>query len=297
MPPFKIPSPTPGPFVFGPDSHRQPGVPKGAVTQYHTRSSIFPGTLRDYWVYVPAQYSPDKPANVMVFQDGGRYVDENGPQRVPIVFDNLIHQGKLPVIIGVFVNPGYFPPVTPGKIAADNDYDSGARRTGWVPSIDCMSNRGLEYDTMTDRYARFIVEEILASVGEKYRLTDQASGRAICGCSSGGVCAFIAAWERPDLFSKVISQVGSFTDFAGAYAYPTIVRRTKGNRKPVRVFLQASENDLDIVVGNWALGSINMAAALHFAEYDYRLEYGDGAHDMIQGGAIFPESVTWLWRP
>jgi len=299
VPRFQVPVPTPGPFKLGPDSHRQPNVPRGTVTQYYTRSSIFPGTLRDYWVYVPAQYSHDPgqpPANVMVFQDGGRYVDENGPQRVPVVFDNLIHQGKLPVTICVFVNPGYFPPVMPGKLAADNDYDSGARRTGWVPSTDCMSNRGVEYDAMNDLYARMIIEEVLPAVAEKYRLTQHASGRAICGCSCGGICAFTAAWQRPDFFSKVLSHVGSFVDFDGGFAYPNLVRKTVGHPKPIRVFLQASSNDLDIVQGNWAVQNIAMAAALHFAGYDYRLEYGDGAHDMVQAGAILPESLLWLWR-
>ncbi len=291
---FQIPSPKPGPFVLGPDSHRQPNVPQGTVTAHFHKSSVFPGTLRDYWVYVPSQYRDTKPANVMVFQDGGRYVDNDGPQRVPIVFDNLIAQGKLPVTICVFVNPGYFPPVEPGKLAADNDYDSGARRTGWVPSTDCMSNRGFEYDAMTDQYARLILDEILPDVGKRVNLTDKAENRAICGCSCGGICAFTAAWQRPDAFSKVMSHVGSFVNFMGGHVYPALVRQSP--RKPIRVFLQASSNDLEIAVGHWALANMQMAAALDYAGYDYRLEYGDGGHDMEQSGAMLPESLQWLWR-
>ncbi len=291
---FAIPVAKKGPFKMGQDSYRQEGVPRGLVTAHKWRSSIFPGTLRDYWVYVPRQYSPSTPANVMVFQDGGRYVEEEGLQRVPTVFDNLIHQGRMPVTIGVFVNPGYFEPVKPGVLAADNDYGSGARRTGWVPSTDCMSNRGVEYDAMNDKYARLILEEILPEVGKDYRLTQEAAGRGICGCSCGGICAFTAAWQRPDAFSKVMSHVGSFVDFDGGFAYPTLVR--KGPRKPIRVFLEAGANDLDIEVGNWAMANLYMAASLHFAGYDYRLEYCDGGHDMYHSGAILPEAMEWLWR-
>lgn len=291
---FQIPVPIPGPFTFGPDSERHPGVPRGTVTAHHMRSSIFPGTLRDYWVYVPAQYSSDTPANVMVFQDGGRYVEEGGLQRVPAVFDNLIHQRRMPVTIGLFINPGYFPPVEPGKLAADNDYNSGARRTGWVPSTDCMSNRGLEYDAMNDKYARLILEEILPAVGERHRLTADPAGRAICGCSCGGIAAFTVAWQRPDAFSKVLSHVGSFVDFDGGYVYPTLIR--KSPRKPIRVFLQAGTEDLDIVQGNWALANLQMAAALHFAGYDYKLDLTVSGHSMNRSGAILPESLEWLWR-
>ena len=294
MPNFQIPYPKPGPFKFGPDSYRKPGVPRGTVTQHQTRSSVFPGTIRDYWVYVPSQYKSDSPANVMYFQDGGRYVEEEGLQRVPTVFDNLIHQGKLPVTICIFVNPGYFPAVVPGKLAADNDYESGARRTGWVPSTDCMSNRGIEYDSMNDNYARLLIEEITPQVAERYRLTDQASGRAICGCSCGGICAFNAGWQRPDYFSKILTHVGSFVDFIGGHEFPNLVRKTPA--KPLRVYMQASSNDLDITQGNWAVANIAMAAALHFKGYDYHFEYGDGGHDMIQSGAILPESLLWLWR-
>jgi len=271
---FIIPTPKPGPYPLGPDSQRQPGVPQGVVTKHEWRSTIFPGTDRAYWVYVPAQYTPDKPANVMVFQDGGGYVNETGETRVPIVFDNLIHQGKLPVTIGIFINPGHFPPVAEGK--------------------PLISNRSFEYDTLSDQYVRFLLEEILPAVGEKYKLTTDPNCRAICGASSGGICSFTVAWQRPDAFRKVLSHVGSFADIRGGHVYPFLVRKTPP--KPIRVYLQAGANDLDVGWGDWSLANLAMASAFNFTGYDYHLEYGDGAHDTKHAGAILPESLIWLWR-
>lgn len=271
---FIIPTPTPGPYTLGPDSQRQPGVPQGVVTQREWRSEIFPGTVRSYWIYVPAQYTGERPASVMVFQDGGGYVDEEGPTRVPVVFDNLIHQGKMPVTVGIFINPGHFPPVAEGK--------------------DPLSNRSFEYDTLSDQYARFLLEEMLPAVGEQCRLTENPDQRAICGCSSGGICSWTVAWERPDAFRKVLSHVGSFANIRGGHVYPTLIRNTPP--KPIRIFLQAGANDLDCPWGNWPLANMEMAAALNFMEYDYRLDYGDGAHDCLHAGAILPESLVWLWR-
>lgn len=271
---FVIPTPRTGPFVLSPDAQRQPGVPQGTVTKAEWRSTIFPGTLRDYYVYVPAQYTPDAPANVMVFQDGWAYANEEGDVRAPIVFDNLIHQRRMPATIGVFINPGRFPPVAEGQ--------------------EPVSNRSFEYDTLSDQYARFLLEEILPAVGERYRLTQEASGRAICGASSGGICSWTVAWERPDAFSKVLSHVGSFANIRGGHVYPALIRKTPP--KPIRIFLQAGANDLDCGWGNWALANLEMAAALSFAGYDYRLDYGDGAHNYKHGGACLPEALTWLWR-
>jgi enterochelin esterase family protein len=274
-----IPTPKPGPFTLGRDSQRQVDVPRGSVTKHEWRSTIFPGTIRDYWIYVPAQYeSAKEPASMMVFQDGGTYVNEEGPARAPIVFDNLIHQRRLPVTIGIFVNPGNFPPVAPGK--------------------DPVSNRRFEYDTMDDKYARFLIEEILPEVGQKYRLSDDPEQRGICGASSGGICSLTVAWQRPDAFRKVLSHVGSFAfaeDSGSGHTYPWLIRKTKP-AKPLRVFLQAGSNDLDRDWGSWPIANLDVAAALNFAGYDYKLEFGDGAHDFIHGGAILPESLTWLWR-
>ena len=261
----------------GPDSMRQEGVPRGTVTKSDWRSKVFPGTVRDYWVYVPAQYDGTKPACVMVFQDGQGYVNvgENRDFRVPVVFDNLIHKGEMPVTIGIFINSGRLvdPPPKDPKAA---------------------SNRNLEYDSLSDRYARFLLEEILPEVGKRYKLTDDPECRAICGMSSGGICAFTVAWQRPDAFRKVLSHVGSFTNIRGGHVYPSLIRSTPN--KPIRVFLQGGSNDLDNQYGNWWLANQQMAAALKFKQYDYKFVGGTGKHSGKHGGAILPDSLRWLWR-
>jgi enterochelin esterase family protein len=243
------------------------------VTKASWKSEIFPGTVRDYWVYVPAQYDPQKPACVMVFQDGGAYVSERGDFRVPVVFDNLIHKGEMPVTIGIFINPGVFPPEKEGQAT--------------------RSNRSFEYDTLSDQYARFLEKEILPEIGKTYQLKQDAESRAICGISSGGICAFTVAWERPDLFSNVLSHVGSFTNIRGGDVYPGRIRKTP--RKPIRVFLQDGSGDLNNEHGNWPLANQQMASALAYAGYDYRFVYGDGGHNGKHGGSIMPGSLRWLW--
>jgi enterochelin esterase family protein len=264
-------------YKLGPDSQEQPGVPKGTVTKHTWNSSkVFPGTVRDWWLYVPAQYDGKQPACVMVFQDGGGYVNPKGQFRVPVVFDNLIHKKEMPVTIGIFINPGTFPPAE-------------ADRRG-------RSNRSFEYDTLSDQYARFLEQEILPEVAKTYNLRKDAAGRAIGGISSGGICAFTVAWQRPDLFSKVLSHVGSFTNIRGGDVYPGRIRKTPP--KPIRVFLQDGSEDLDNEHGNWPLANQQMAKALAFRErYDYQFVYGHGRHSGNHGGAILPDSLRWLWRP
>ena len=255
-----------------PDSRERPGVPKGSVKQMPAwESQIFAGTKRDWWVYVPAQYKADAPAAVMVFQDGAGAKDF-----VPVVFDNLIAKGDMPVTVGVFIQPGVF---------ADNG----------------RSNRSFEYDTLSDQYARFLLEEILPEVEKTVKLRHDAAGRAIGGASSGGICAFTVAWERPNEFSKVLSWIGSFTNLAsgktlreGGHNYPALIRRTP--KKPIRVFLQDGANDLDNMAGSWPLANQAMAKSLAFARYDYRFEYGQGFHNNRHGRALLPDSLRWLWR-
>jgi enterochelin esterase family protein len=261
-------------YQLGPDSQRHPDVPQGEVTKHSWTSEVFAGTVRDYWIYVPAQYDAAKPACLMVFQDGGNYLNETGQFRTTIVFDNLIHKGEMPVTIGLFINPGEVPAAQPGQ--------------------QPRKNRSFEYDTLSDQYARFLLDEMLPEVSKKHKLVRDASGRAICGISSGGICAFTAAWERPDAFSKVLSHVGSFTNIRGGHVYPSLIRKTE--RKPIRVFLQDGSNDLDNLHGNWPLANQEMAAALKFAGYDYRFEFGTGGHNGKHGGAILPDSLRWLWR-
>ncbi|MBA4062420.1 MAG: esterase [Isosphaera sp.] len=263
-------------YAHGPDSVPHPDVPKGKVTQHRWKTSkVFEGTERDYWVYVPAKYDGKTPACLMVFQDGATYANEKGQYRAPVVFDNLIHKGEMPVTVGVFVNPGKFP--TPGKEEKD-----------W------RSNRSFEYDTPSDAYVRFLETEILPEVAKTVKFRDDPASRAICGASSGGICAFTAAWERPDRFGKVLSHIGSFTNIRGGDVYPGLIRKTE--RKPVRVYLQDGGGDLDNLHGNWPLANRAMAAALRHMEYDYKLVYGDGAHNGRHGGATLPDALRWLWR-
>jgi enterochelin esterase-like enzyme len=262
-------------YQLGPDSMRQEGVPKGKVTKHRWTSKVFPGTERDYWLYVPAQYDGKTPACVMVFQDGvNNYAKEDGQMRVPIVFDNLIHKKEMPVTIGVFINPGVIPPTKPGE--------------------EERKNRSFEYDTLSDQYAKFLLTEILPEVAKNHKLSDRPEHRAICGLSSGGICAFTVAWERPDAFGKVMSHVGSFTNIRGGHVYPSLIRKTEP--KPIRIYLQDGSGDLDNQHGSWPLANQEMATALKYAKYDYKFEYGDGAHNGKHGGAVLPEALRWLWR-
>lgn len=260
-------------YAVHPDSLPRSDVPKGKLTQQPPwKSKICADTTRDWWVYVPAQYKDDTPACVMVFQDGAGY-----SKYVPTVFDNLIAQGDMPVTVGIFLNPGVGP----------ND-----RR-----------DRSLEYDTLSDRYARFLLEEILPEVEKTVKLRHDPESRAIAGASSGGICAWTVAWERPEEFRKVLSWVGSFTDIAsgkslreGGHNYEALIRKTKKVAKPIRVFLQDGSNDLDNEHGNWPLANQQMARALAFAGYDYKFVYGQGFHSGKHGQAILPDSLRWLWR-
>ncbi|HEX9368234.1 MAG TPA: alpha/beta hydrolase-fold protein [Vicinamibacterales bacterium] len=254
-----------------PDSREQSGVPKGSVKQMPPwESQIFSGTTRDWWVYVPAQYNPAAPAAVMVFQDGA------GPKDyVPTVFDNLIAKHDMPVTVGVFIQPGAFK--------------------------DGRANRSFEYDTLSDQYARFLLEEILPEVEKTVKLRHDAASRAIAGASSGGICSFTVAWERPDAFSKVVSWIGSFTNIAsgktvreGGHNYEAMVRKTP--KKPIRVFLQDGANDLDNANGNWPLANQTLARSLAYAGYDYRFELGHGFHSNRHGRALLPDTLRWLWR-
>ena len=261
-------------YTHGVDSQLQEGVPQGTIEK-HTwdTSNIYPGTTTDYWVYVPTQYTKEKPACLMVFQDGQAYLYAEGPVRAPIVFDNLIHKQEMPVTIGVFVSSGK------------------KERPG--------DQREVRYVTVDDTYARFLLEEIIPEVEKDYNLVDDPSGRAIAGASDGGLVSFTVAWHRPDAFSKVISHIGSFVGSTGlrlASKYPDLIRQTRGNPKPIRVFLQDGANDINLSEGNWTLGNINMESALMFSRYDYDFVMGTGGHSTWHGGAIFPDTLRWIWR-
>jgi gluconolactonase len=262
-------------YQLGPDSQPQ-DVPHGVVTRGQiTSEKAHPGVVHDYWVYVPAQYDGKTAAAVMVFQDGGGFADAKGQFRVPVVFDNLIAKREMPVTIAVMVNPGVLPAVDPKTQS---------------PRIE----RSFEYDSPTDRYATFLIEEVLPKVGKDYKLTEDPSLRGICGNSSGGIAAFTAAWERPDYFRRVLSNVGSFTDLRGGNRYPALIRKTEP--KPIRVFLQSGTNDLNVFAGSWWVANQDMADALRWAGYDYKFVSGTEGHNGKHGGAIFPDALRWLWR-
>jgi enterochelin esterase-like enzyme len=254
-----------------PDSHARPDVPKGQLLVMPPwRSQVFAGTVRDWSIYLPAK--TDGPAAVMIFQDGVRFYQEF----VPTVFDNLIAEGAMPPTVGIFLNPGTFADTT-------------------------ASNRSYEYDTLSDQYVRFLLEEILPTVAREHPLREDAASRAICGMSSGGICAFTAAWQRPDQFHKVLSHIGSFTNIAsgptlreGGHNYPALIRKMPP--KPLRVALQDGSNDLNHAAGNWWLANLQMDDALRFANYDHTFTPGKGFHSLAHGRAIFPDSLRWLWR-
>jgi enterochelin esterase family protein len=211
----------------------------------------------------------------MVFQDGHAYVNKKGEYRVPVVFDNLIHKKELPPIIGVFVDPGHRGSALPESPWRNN-------------------NRSVEYDTLSDQYSRLIIDEILPEVAKNYNLTKDPKQRAICGASSGGICAWTVAWERPDMFRKVLSHIGSFTNIRGGHNYQALIRKTP--RKPIRVFLQDGDHDLNNEHGNWWLANLEMESSLQFAKYDVKTVWGHGAHNGNHAGTTLPDSLRWLWR-
>jgi len=239
------------------------------------KSRVFEGTTHNWSLYVPKQYDPPKPACVMVFFDGSGYAKIDGAIRVPIVFDNLIAKKEMPVTLGVFINPGSFKATDGGKD---------------------RSNRSLEYDTVSDANARFVIDEIMPQVTKDHQVTDDPAGWAVAGMSSGGIAAFTVAWDRPDRFRKVVSWIGSFTNIRGGYVYPALIRKSKKEPKPIRVFLQDGSNDLDNEHGNWPLSNQDMALALKFAGYDYQFDFGTGTHSPKHGAAVFPDTMRWLWR-
>ncbi len=263
-------------YLPHPDSVVQPGVPQGELLKFDfTGSKIFPGTVHEVTVYVPRQYDPAKPACVHVNQDGVQF-------NAPVVFDNLIARGELPVIIGVFVKPGLVP-------AADS-----------AVALDRF-NRSFEYDGLGDTYARFLLEELLPFVenkqtadGRAIRLSHSGNDRAIAGQSSGAITAFTAAWERPDAFTRVLSAIGTYVDLRGGARYPALIRKTEP--KPLRVFLQDGSSDLNIYGGDWWMANQTMERALTYAGYEVNHAWGEGGHSGKQITAIFPDAIRWLWQ-
>lgn len=296
----------PGEYPLTADSLKQPGVPEGKLEgPLEWKSTAIPGTVRRYWVYVPAQYTGATPANVVVFQDGARAINPKGSLLVPQVLENLIAKKEIPVTIGIFITPGQRGDVFPETIGTGNP-----------------NNRAQEYDVLTDAYSQLVINEILPEVGKKYKLTTNPKGRAIGGTSSGAIAAWTVAWNHPDQFGNVISAIGSYTSIGysaakpatatapaqplmpGGDLYPGLIRRAPA--KPIRIFLQDGTADLDNQFGNWHLANQQMLAALNYAnaqvkdpsapKYDIDHEWGDGAHSDAHVGQLLPKILRWMFR-
>jgi enterochelin esterase family protein len=254
-------------------------IPRGKVQKIRDwrHTEIFPNTNRDIWIYTPPEFNPQKTRPALAFfNDGAGYVHRAGPVRAPAVFDSLIHTKELPPIVGIFVNPGM-----PDEPVPDGSYpDRG---------------RSYEYDSVSPRYVKFINDELVplveSTLGCEFNPDPRA--RLICGMSSGGICAFNAAWHDASAFGLVLSHCGSFTNIRGGHNYPYLVRTSV--KKPIRVFLQSGKHDLDNWLGNWPLANQQMATALQFADYEYRFVYGEGMHSLRHAGAIFADSLRWLF--
>ena len=258
--------------TFTADSVPQPGVPQGETRgPFEWTSRVFPGTVRDYWIYIPAQYDSAKPACTMVVQDGLRLAQN---WKLTTVLDNLIHRGQIPVTIGIFINPGVVP----------------ALHKDAQPRF----NRSIEYDSLGTDYAKFLLEEILPGIAKEYNLSDDPGDRLIAGSSSGAICAFNVAWERPDEFRRVFSAIGSYVGLRGGNALPVLVRKTEP--RPLRVFLQDGSRDLNLFGGSWWVANQDMLASLQWAGYDVRHAWDGGGHDNRYATAILPDALRWIWR-
>jgi len=237
-------------------------------------SQIYAGTTRDYWVYASEQCRSDLPANLMVFQDGFYYIDHARPMQVPELIDKLVASNVIPPTVCVFVNPGVFE--SPSK-----------------PEHHPDSQRSFEYDTVSDQYTRFLVDELLPVALDGLNVSQDPSKRAVVGFSSGGICAWSVAWFRSDLFGKVLSHCGSFVDIRGGGKYPYLIRNE--SPKPIKIFFQSGENDLDTRYGNWALGNKQMESALKFKCYEHKFEFGSEGHNLVHGAELLESSITWLF--
>ena len=275
-------------YEIGPDSLPREGVAKGEVRGPFTLpSQAYPGTQHTYWVYVPVQYDKSVPANLMIFNDGQAFKNMEGDLRVPNVLDNLIDRRELPVMLAVFINPGRTP----------EQPEPTPQEWG-----DKTTNRPTEYNTLDDRYARVIVDELMPALNKDFNISKNPEHRGIGGASSGAIAAFTVAWERPAEFRKVLSLIGSFVNLRGGDAYADIVR--KNEKKPLRIYLQDGRNDNRGVGrgGNydprrdWFFQNVRLKDALLEKGYDVTFQWGIGRHSQKHGGAILPDMMRWLWR-
>ncbi len=275
-------------YRLGPDSLPQEGVPKGEIRgPFVLPSQAYPGTQHTYWIYVPAQYDPAVPTSLMIFQDGQAFKNERGDMRAQNVMDNLIYRREIPVMLGVFINPGRRP-----------DQPEPSPEIGWG---DGFTNRGTEYNSLDDRYARVITEELMPVLHKEYNVSRDPEQHGIGGSSSGAIAAFTVAWERPDAFRKVLSNVGSFTNIRGGHAYAEKVLQSP--KKPIRIFLCDGRNDNRGMRGgrydekwDWFLQNVRLMKALTQKGYDLSYTWGINNHGQKFGGPALPEMMRWLWR-
>jgi enterochelin esterase-like enzyme len=274
--------PTPSEFdafyTLGPDSLPREGVPKGEVRgPFKLPSKAFPGVEHSYWIYVPVQYNASREVSLMVFQDGATYLKADGFYRAQNVLDNLTYRGDIPVMIGAFIDPG-------------------------VQVADARSIRQDEYDTLSDRYSKVIVDELMPALYKDYRISRDADRHGIAGWSSGAIAAFTVAWERPDQFHKVLSGIGTFVDLKGGHVYPEKVLASE--KKPIRIFMIDGRNDNRGLNAqgaydpnrDWFMQNVRLMEALTKKGYEVNYSWGMGVHSHNMGGAMLPEMMRWLWR-
>jgi enterochelin esterase-like enzyme len=267
-------APGDAPYHPCPEAHVREGVATGTVTKFAAwqESRIFPGTVRDMWVYVPPVLRGAP--RLAIFNDGAGYLARDGSIRATTVLDNLLANQEIEPTVAIFINPG-------------SSLDDQSPKQG---------QRSYEYDSVTPDYGDFLLTEVLPFVEKSLgiQVTGNPQHRTVCGISSGGICAFNVAWHHPGAFGRVLSHCGSFTNIRGGHNFPYLIRSTP--RKDIRVFLQSGEQDASIILGDWPLANRSMANALAYAGYDYRFEFGTGGHSLRHGGAVFADSLRWLWR-
>lgn len=258
-------------FLLPTEAVAEDGIPAGELKKYQwNESKIYPGVKWEYWIYIPHQYKGQE-VNLIIFLDGNMYLKE---AKVPIVLDHLIHKGEIPVMIALFINPG----------------DKGPG----LPYYGGTDNRSIEYDSIDNRYASILADELIPEVKKEYNISSNPDKCGISGFSSSGNAAFAVAWHRPDLFSKVISHVGSFTNIRGGHNFPSMIRQNE--KKPLRVYLQTGEHDLNTYFGDWLIANQDMASALNYKDYDYKLVIGPGGHSLRYGASTLPDCLRWIWR-
>ena len=275
-------------YEFSADATVREGVPKGQIKGPFTLpSQAYPGTQHTYWVYVPAQYDPATPASLMIYNDGQAFMAMEGDIRAQVVMDNLIYRRELPVMIGVFINPGRRPDQPEPNLSNWGDRDT---------------NRPTEYNTLDDKYTRVIVDELLPVLYKEYNISRDPERHGIGGSSSGAIAAFTVAWQKPDVFRKVLSNVGSFVNIRGGNAYPDMIR--KSEKKPLRVFLVDGRNDNRSIradgtydeTRDWFYQNVRMQQALAEKGYDLNYSWGMQRHGQKMLRTVFPEMMRWLWR-